>query len=85
MSGIEFDRRWRTMRAILTLLKGGDKKFTPLRQASMRTNDEITVALFDKARSILLEKGYIERPSRGLYRLTDNGRKFLDTLNNRDP
>ena len=62
----------------LELLSRGDMHWTPLTKAVLKESPTPW-----KVQSILrwlLDHKYIERPDRGLYRITEKGLKFLRTL-----
>jgi len=72
------DEQLRVARIILRVLRDGPLRWTPLMKAALRESPTPW-----KARSTLewlLRHGYIERPQRGLYRITDGGRVLLDGL-----
>ena len=72
------DEKLRVARIVLQKLRDGPMRWTPLTKAILR--ESMTPW---KAQSILdwlRRRGYVERPQRGVYRITEKGRRFLDTL-----
>ena len=62
----------------LELLSRGDMRWTPLTKAVLKKSP--TPWKFQFILGWLLEHGYIKRPMRGLYRITEKGLEFLRTL-----
>jgi len=63
---------------VLQKLKGGPMRWTPLVKSILQESPSPW-----KAQTIiewLLKHGYIERPEKGLYRITEKGLRFLETL-----
>lgn len=63
---------------VLRMLRDGPMRWTPLTKAILRESSTPW-----KAQSILdwlLRRGYVERPERGVYRITEKGLRFLETL-----
>jgi len=72
------NEKLKVARVVLEKLREGPMRWTPLVKAVLQESPSPW-----KARSILnwlLRHGYIERPKRGLYRITDKGLQFLETL-----
>ena len=72
------DEKLRVARIVLQKLRDGPMRWTPLTKAILR--ESMTPW---KAQSILdwlRRRDYVERPQRGVYRITEKGRRFLDTL-----
>ena len=64
---------------VLELFSRGDMRWTPLTKAVLVESPTPW-----KVQSILrwlLDHGYLERPERGLYHITEKGLEFLRTLN----
>ena len=72
------NKQLKVARIVLKLLSEGDMRWTSLTKNVLRESPTPW-----KAQSILrwlLEHGYVERPERGLYRITNKGLEFLRTL-----
>jgi len=65
-------------RIILRILSRESMRWTPLVKAVLEKSP--TPAVFRKVVMWLLERGYIERPRRGLYRITEKGLQLLKAL-----
>ena len=63
---------------VLELLSKGDMRWTPLTKAVLKKSP--TPWKVQSILSWLLDHGYLERPERGLYRITEKGIEFLRTL-----
>jgi len=77
------NRQLKVAGIVLELLSKGDMRWTPLTKAVLKESPTPW-----KAQSILrwlLDHRYIERPDRGLYRITEKGLEFLRTLNSDVP
>jgi len=72
-----FDDRLRTARTILEVLARGPMRWTPLTKLVLRSS---TPWKAQATLEWLLREGYVERPSRGVYEITDKGLKFLEAL-----
>lgn len=72
------DEKLSVARFVLQRLRDGPMRWTPLTKAILREPSTPW-----KAQSILewlLRRGYVERPERGVYRITEKGMRFLETL-----
>ena len=65
-------------KVILTALKRGDVRWTVLEKKVLTTCHSLaTRTRFDNRLRYLLKKEYIERVSRGIYRITEKGEKYM--------
>ena len=72
-----FDERLRVTRIILKALTNCSLNWTPLTRLILKWSTPW------KAQSTLewlLRDGYIERPKRGVYMITEKGRRFLEAI-----
>lgn len=72
------DEKLSAARTVLGMLRDGPMRWTPLTKAILRKSSTPW-----KSQSILdwlRARGYVDRPERGLYRITEKGLRFLDTL-----
>jgi Mn-dependent DtxR family transcriptional regulator len=66
---------------ILKTLKKGRVRWTDLEKKVLATcHPSATRTRFDNRLRYLLKKGYIERVSRGIYRITENGEKYMEII-----
>jgi len=66
---------------ILKTLKKGRVRWTDLEKKVLATcHPSATRTRFDNRLRYLLKKGYIERVSRGIYRVTENGEKYMEII-----
>ncbi|MFH2111051.1 MAG: hypothetical protein ABIJ47_07310 [Candidatus Bathyarchaeota archaeon] len=72
-----FDERLETIRLILVELEHSPIRWTLL---AKKVTGSSTPWLIQSVLNWLLSNGYVERPSRGLYRLTDRGQQLLKVL-----
>ena len=72
-----FKARLATVKSILGCLSAEPCRWTPLmRRVLMGSTPWVAQSTLDW----LHKEGYVERPSRGLYRLTEKGKLLLDAL-----
>ena len=68
-------------RIILETLKEGWVRWTDLEKKVLATcHPSATRTRFDNRLRYLLKKGYIERVRRGIYRITENGEKYMEII-----
>jgi len=68
-------------KVILAALKSGDVRWTVLEKKVLTTCHSLaTRTRFDNRLRYLLKKEYIERVSRGVYRITEKGTKYMDVI-----
>ena len=66
---------------ILKTLKRGRVRWTELEKKVLGTwHPSATRTRFDNRLRYLLKKGYIERVRRGIYRITENGEKYMEII-----
>jgi Mn-dependent DtxR family transcriptional regulator len=66
---------------ILKTLKKGRVRWTDLEKKVLATcHPSATRTRFDNRLRYLLKKGYIERVSRGIYQVTENGEKYMEII-----
>lgn len=67
-------------KTVLSSLKkeGGSMRWTPLLKNALRRDG--TPHTFQSIMSFLMKKRYVERASRGVYRITAKGTSFLKSL-----
>jgi predicted transcriptional regulator len=66
---------------ILKTLKKGRVRWTDLEKKVLATcHPSATRTRFDNRLRYLLKKGYIERVSRGIYQITENGEKYMEII-----
>ena len=66
---------------ILKMLKKGRVRWTDLEKKVLATcHPSATRTRFDNRLRYLLKKGYIERVSRGIYRVTESGEKYMEII-----
>ena len=66
---------------ILSMLKKGHVHWTELEKKVLTTcHSFATRTRFDNRLRYLLKKGYIERVSRGIYRITESGEKYMEII-----
>jgi len=73
-----FEDKLRVAHIVLRILRDGPMRWTPLTKAVLRESPTPW-----KTRSIiywLLRNGYIERPERGVYLVTEKGLQFLESV-----
>jgi len=73
-----FEERLRIAGVVLKHLRGTPKRYTELLKLTL--SDSATPGSFRSAIKWLLENGYVERPQRGTYQITEKGRAFLSAL-----
>ena len=68
-------------RVILKSLRRGDVRWTAL-EKKVLTNCNVlaTRTRFDNRLRYLLKKEYMERVSRGVYRITEKGEKYMEVI-----
>jgi len=72
------NEKLKVARIVLENLRDGPMRWTPLIKSIVQESHSPW-----KAQTILewlLRQGYIERPERGLYFITEKGQRFLETL-----
>ena len=74
------EEKLKLAKIVLSKLEDGPKRWTELLKLTLAECG--TPHKFQSILDFLLEKGYVDRPERGLYRITDKGRQFLQALNN---
>jgi len=68
-------------KVILVALKRGDMRWTALEKKVLTTCHSLaTRTRFDNRLRYLLKKEYIMRVSRGVYRITEKGIKYMDVI-----
>ena len=68
-------------RIILRMLKRGCVRWTDLEKKVLATcYPSATRTRFDNRLRYLLKKGYVERVSRGIYRITESGEKYMEII-----
>jgi len=68
-------------KVILAALKSGDVRWTVLEKKVLTTCHSLATRIrFDNRLRYLLKKEYIERVSRGIYRITEKGTKYMDVI-----
>jgi len=68
-------------KVILAALKNGHIRWTVLEKKVLTTCHSLaTRTRFDNRLHYLLKKEYIERVSRGIYRITEKGTKYMDVI-----
>lgn len=72
-----FKARMATVKSILECLSEGPCRWTPLMKSVLKDS---TPWVAQSTLDWLLREGYIERPIRGLYRLTEKGKLLYDVL-----
>ena len=77
MKASRFEDRLETIKLILSVLEESPSRWTPLVRMMMASS---TPWITQTCIEWLLSEGYIERPSRGQYRLTESGRQLLKVL-----
>jgi len=66
---------------ILKTLKKGRVHWTDMEKKVLATcHPSATRTRFDNRLRYLLKKGYIERVSRGIYRITESGEKYMEII-----
>ena len=75
--GSRFEDRLNTIKLILKTLEGSPSRWTPLLQKAMTSS---TLWITMTCLEWLLAEGYVERPRRGLYVLTEKGGQLLGAL-----
>jgi Mn-dependent DtxR family transcriptional regulator len=66
---------------ILKTLKKGRVRWTDLEKKVLVTcHPSATRTRFDNRLRYLLKKGYVERVSRGIYRITESGEKYMEII-----
>ena len=66
---------------ILKTLKKGRVRWTDLEKKVLATcHPSATRTRFDNRLRYLLKKGYVERVSRGIYRVTESGEKYMEII-----
>lgn len=66
---------------ILSMLKKGHVHWTDLEKKVLTTcHSFATRTRFDNRLRYLLKKGYVERVSRGIYRITETGEKYMEII-----
>ena len=72
-----FDERLRVTRIILKTLMKGHLNWTPLTKLILKQS---TPWIVQSTLEWLLREGYIERPKRGVYVITEKGKRFLEAI-----
>jgi len=72
------NRRIHTAKVILERLIEKPQRWTELEKATVKASP--TFSSFRSTLEWLLRNGYVQRPSRGVYDITDKGRIFLRAL-----
>lgn len=68
-------------KVILSALKRGDVRWTALEKKVLTTCHCLaTRTRFDNRLRYLLQKEYVERVSRGVYRVTEKGAKYMEVI-----
>jgi len=68
-------------KVILAALKNGHIRWTVLEKKVLTTCHSLaTRTRFDNRLRYLLKKAYIERVSRGMYRITEKGTKYMQVI-----
>jgi DNA-binding HxlR family transcriptional regulator len=68
-------------KAILNTLRNGDMRWTALEKKVLTTCHSLaTRTRFDNRLRYLLNKEYVERVSRGVYRITEKGTKYMEVI-----
>ena len=68
-------------RIILKTLKKGRVRWTDLEKKVLATcHPSATRTRFDNRLRYLLKKGYVERVSRRIYRITESGEKYMEII-----
>ena len=68
-------------RVILGALERGDVRWTALEKRVLTTCQSLaTRTRFDNRLRYLLQKEYVERVSRGVYRITEKGAKYMEVI-----
>ena len=68
-------------RVILGALERGDVRWTALEKKVLTTCHSLaTRTRFDNRLRYLLQKEYVERVSRGVYRITEKGTKYMEVI-----
>ena len=66
---------------ILKTLEKGSVRWTDLEKKVLATcHPSATRTRFDNRLRYLLKKGYVERVSRGIYQITENGEKYMEII-----
>jgi len=73
-----FQNRIHLAKVILEQLKGADMRWTNLLKATLQECG--TPRTFEGIIKWLKKQKYIDSPERGLYKITEQGKKFLSTL-----
>jgi len=73
-----FEERLRTAGTILKHLRRGPRRYTELLKLTL--GDGATPGTFRSTVQWLLDQGYVERPQRGVYQITEKGRTLLSAL-----
>ena len=73
-----FDLNLKCAKIILRRLEHEEERWTPLMKAVLK--DSPTPWRAQSILTWLLKQGYVERPRRGVYHITDKGRKLLETI-----
>lgn len=76
------DDKLRVCRIILASVGKGEKRWTTLFKETLRRSP--TPFKVQSALGWLLENGYVERPRKGVYRITEKGRELLSLLMSND-
>lgn len=72
-----FKKRVETIKSILLCIEENPIQFTPLLRAVLRDS---TPWVAQSTIQWLLEEGYVERPGRGTYKITEKGRRLLQAI-----
>ena len=72
-----FDEKLKVARIILETLAVGPMNWTPLTRLILRRS---TPWKSQSTLDWLLREGYVERPQRGVYAITERGRRFLEAM-----
>ena len=72
-----FKKRVETIKSILLCIEETPIQYTPLLRAVLRDS---TPWVAQSTIQWLLEEGYVERPGRGTYKITEKGRRLLQAI-----
>jgi len=68
-------------KTILEMLSRGHVHWADLEKKVLATCQPfVTSPRFDRRLRYLLKKGYVERVSRGVYRITEKGKKYMEII-----
>ena len=72
-----FEKRVETIKTILLCIEDHPTQYTPLLRAVLRDS---TPWVAQSTIQWLLKERYIERPGRGIYKITERGRRLLKAI-----